>query len=312
MSTIHRLPIRDTFGLGGFRGVVIFGNGRHQVHKMDPFGRKTTHTVFEEVTHIGENIVPIGGYQFAFDKIFNIAPDQESTLRVGDLNDEAPMMRIGVDRADYKSIYYNGETSVEGANVNARGGVKIPANNFVFGFMVGNGASREDNTKPIAPDYKQRTLYNAVPFRMSNDQYPFEAGMYFGKSRTQAAVTGEEITSYYVKAFDNPKPHIIHSWVTDDIQELQIVDDTVFASTSSQAIESYVEMNFTISKSDVRGYFTTVDADPRVNEFALVSGWYNADQDDYECLRLFTKFCRPSINLSDGDEIKGVYRLYAR
>ena len=302
----------DDKQIGGLRGEVIFGIGRHDVHYTDPYGNPAVRSEFEKELFRSENIVPIGGYQFAFDKLFNIGLDQNTTLRVGDLNDEAPQMKIGVPRARYKSIHYNAETNIGGTeNLPKNGGINISAMNFVFGFMIGDGGCREDNITPIAPDYKNRSLYRPIPFRMSNDGYPFPRGKYFGKSDLYSN-NSNIITSYYVKKFDNPDPHIVHVWVTNRNGEMEIVDDTVFSSTSSAAIESYVEMNFSIDENDCRGFFTTTDSTPRVSELALVSGWYNAEEDDYESLRIFTKYTRPVIALAEGDSIEGIYRLYAR
>ena len=299
--------------IGGLRGQVIFGKGRHQVHYTDPYGRKAVRSEFDKVLYTGPNIVPIGGYQFAFDKLFNIGLDQETTLRVGDLNDEAPQMRIGVQRGNYKSIYYNAEVSIGGeATVPTNGGINLSAMNFIFGFMMGDGGAREDNMTAIAPDYKNRSLYRPIPFRMSNDGYDFQEGRYYGRSESYGASGTDPITSFFVKKFDNPVPHIVHVWVTNNPNELEIVDDTVFSSTSSLAIESYVEINFSVDPSDGRGFFTTTDTTPRVNEFALVSGWYNMEENDYESLRMFTHFTRTSISVADGDSIEGIYRLYAR
>lgn len=298
---------------GGLLGRVIFGRGKHIVPFTDPFGNQSYRTVFDEVLYDDHNIVPIGGYQFAFNKLFNIGLDQETTLRVGDLNDDAPQMKIGVSKANYLSTAYNAETGIGSSIATTRGGVNIPALNYIFGFMMGDGGAREDNVTAIAPDYKNRGLYRAIPFRMSNDGKAIPAGTYFGKSRSLAGSTGmESITSYYVKKFDDPAPHIVHCWATEKDGELDIVDDSVFASTSSIPIESYVEMNISVSQYDGRGYFTSTAATPRVNEFALVSGWYNPKEDDYEALRIFTHFTRPSIMLTEGDSIEAVYRLYAR
>ena len=315
---MSRIRIRDKdqardSHLGGFRGVESFGRGRHQVEYIDPYGRKAVRSEFDEVYYQEENIVPIGGYQFAFDKLFNIGLDQESTLRVGDLNDEAPQMKIGVQRANYDSIYYNAETSISNSGIVVNPGVNISALNYIFGFMIGDGGAREDNVTAIAPDYKRRNLYRAVPFRMSNDGVKMAAGKYYGKSQSIQGNAGmDPITSFYVKKFDDPAPRIVHVWVTDNPNEISIVDDTVFASTSSLAIESYVEINLSVDKDDARGFFTSTEASPRINEFALVSGWYNSRLDDYEAIRMFTHFTRPSIALSDGDAIEAIYRLYAR
>ncbi|MCM1221209.1 MAG: hypothetical protein NC548_42695 [Lachnospiraceae bacterium] len=308
-----RVSAQENSHIGGFRGEVIFGTGRHLVEYTNPFGQRAVRTEFDKELYRGPNIVPIGGYQFAFDKLFNIGLDQESTLRVGDLNDEAPQMKIGVQRANYRSIYYDAESSVNGSGVIVNAGVNISALNFIFGFMIGDGGAREDNVTAIAPDYKRRSLYRAVPFRMSNDGVKLPAGKYYGRSQTIQGNAGmDPITSYYVKRFDDPAPRIVHVWVTDNPNELSVVDDSVFASTSSLPIESYVEINLSVDKDDGRGFFTSTESSPRINEFALVSGWYNAKEDDYESIRMFTHFTRPSIALSDGDAIEAIYRLYAR
>jgi len=307
-----RVSTIDTHN-GGFRGEVIFGIGKKEIPFIDPYGNPAYRTEFDKVLYRDENIVPIGGYQFAFNKLFNIGLDKESTLRVGDLNDEAPQMKIGVQRSEYQSLNYNAETNLNGINVPLNGPVSISAMNFIFGFMIGDGGAREDNMTAIAPDYKRRSLFRAIPFRMSNDGYPMPEGKYFGKVDSFHGVgAGSTVTSYYVKKFDNPAPRIVHSWVTDNPNELTIVDDTVFASTSSMAIESYVEMNISVSEYDGRGFFTSSNASPRVNEFGLVSGWYNVDKNDYESLRLFTHFTRPSLALAENDSIEAIYRLYAR
>lgn len=304
----------DTPGLGaGLKGYVLFGKGRHTVEYTDPYGRKAVRTEFDEVDEVLPNIVPIGGYQFAFDKLFNIGLDEETTLRVGDLNDESPQMKIGVQRDAYKSIYYDAEASVSNGSLYVNQGVKIPAMNYIFGFMMGDGGAKEDNITAIAPNYKDRCLYRPIPFRMSNDGYAMQNGIYYGRAKSYKSDIGEEpIISSYVKLFDQPNPRIVHVWVTDNPDEFAIVDDSVFASTSSLAIESYVEINISVGPHDGRGFYTSVNSSARVNEFGLVSGWYNAEEDDYERLRLFTHFTRPSIALSEGDSIEAIYRLYAR
>lgn len=304
---------RDGDSKAGIRGEVIFGRGLKKIPFIDPFGKQSYRTEFEHVDLVLPNIVPIGGYQFAFSKLFNIGLDQESTLRVGDLNDEAPQMKIGVPREKYKSIHYNAECSVTDGGMVVNPGVNISAMNYIFGFMMGDGGAREDNMTAIAPNYKNRGLYRAIPFRMSNDGFGLPEGKYFGKQSTfQGSGMKDVIDSYFIKKFDNPAPRIVHCWVTDNKDEMQIVDDTVFASTSSLAIESYVEMNISVDPSDGRGFFTSTNSSPRVNEFSLVSGWYNSELNDYEALRIFTHFTRPSIALSEGDSIEAIYRLYAR
>lgn len=312
-----QIRIKDDIGaedhFKGLRGVATFGKGLKHVPYTDPYGNKTYRSEFEETLYEGKNIVPIGGYQYVFSKLFNIAPDTESTLRVGDLNDESPQMKIGVARDEYDSIKYNAEISLTDPSKTALSGVKISANNFIFGFLMGEGGSREDNATAIAPDYKRRNIFRPIPFRMSTDGSHIPNDKYFGKILSYSGSTQvEPVTSYYIKKFDSPPPRIIHSWVTDNYDSFTVVNDTVFASTSSTPIESYVEMNLSISKLDGRGFFTTTHSTPRFNELGLVAGWYNHIKGDYEQLRLITHIVRPNILLTEEDSIDIIYRLYAR
>lgn len=296
-----------------FVGELIFGKNRIKVPYRDIYGNIKYHSSFENILYRDHNIVTIGGYQFAFSKLFNIPLDENSTLRVGDLNDEAPQMKIGVPRAEYISVDYNAECSTEnGENAPIIPGVNISARNYIFGFMVGDGGSREDNTTAIAPRYIDRELYHAIPFRMSNDGKAFPEGKYYGSAETFQGSSGQEpITSYFVKKFESD-PYIVHKWVTDDATEHSVVDDTVFTSTSSYSIESYVEMDLMVTADDCRGYFETTNSTPRINEFGLISGWYNPLKGEYEALRLFSHFNRNSLTLAEGDTIEAIYRLYAR
>ena len=152
-------------------------------------------------------------------------------------------------------------------------------------------------------------LFRPIPFRMSNDNHPLPEGKYFGKAVSAPNNNGEKITSYYIKRFDDPKPHIIHSYVSDNPNELQIVDDSVFFSTSSTPIESYIEINFSLTEYDLRNYFTSTDSTPRLNEIGLVSGWYNPAKNDFEQVRLFSHYTRPSIVLAENDTLEGIYRV---
>lgn len=316
MAKRHIMRSNDRMNVNhatGLRGEVEFGIGKYQVEFIDPYGKPSYYSKFKKVLYRAPNIVPIGGYQFAFNKLFNIGLDEETTLRVGDLNDEAPQMKIGIHRGEYNSIYYDAEVSTNNGEMVINPGINISALNFVFGFMMGDGGAKEDNMTAIAPDYKRRTLYRAIPFRMSNDGTDIPEGRYFGKFQTFTGTTSmEPITSYFVKKFDSPPPHIVHSWASDDSKELSIVDDSVFSSTSSIPIESYVEINLSIDKDDGRGFFTSTNASPRINEIGLVTGWCNTAKNEYESIRLFTHFTRPSIALSEGDSIEAIYRLYAR
>lgn len=295
-----------------FVGEIIIGKNKKKVPYRDIYGNIKYHLDFDTVIARDHNIVTIGGYQFAFSKLFNIPFDENSTLRVGHLNDEAPQMKIGVPRAEYISVDYNAEVSTENSEVPTIPGINISARNYIFGFIIGDGAAREDNITAIAPSYKDRSLYHAIPFRMSNDGTKIPNGKYYGKAQTFSGSTGQEpIESYFIKKFES-EPYIVHKWVTDDNSEHSVVDDTVFTSTSSYAIESYVEMDLLVTEDDARGYFNITNTSPRINEFGLVSGWYNPIKEDYESLIICTKLGRNNITLDRGDSIEAIYRLYAR
>jgi len=309
----QHIEMNDHFGMGfGLRGEIIFGTGRHQVEYTDPFGKPSYYTKFKKILYRKDNIVLIGGYQFAFSKMFNIAMDTESTLRVGHLNDEAPQMKIGVHRGEYISPKYDSEISSSDAGVPLNPGVNISAMHHIFGFMMGDGGAKEDNMTALATDYKRRTLFHAIPFRMSNDGSNIPEGKYFGKASTYSDGSSDQTSSYYIKKFDKPAPHIVHAWASDNKNELNVVDDSVYASTSSTPIESYVEMCLSVDESDGRGDFTSTNSIPRVNEFALVAGWFNRAKNDFEQLIAISHFTRPSIALSTNDSIEAIYRLYAR
>lgn len=291
----------------GFRGEFIVGKNKRIVEYIDPYGNKSYRTKFGEILFKQKNIVVIGGYDWLFSKMFNLTMGEHSTLRVGDLNFEAPQMKIGVPRDRYMSPYYNTEISGSNPSLQRYDGVNISARDYIFGFMIGDGGSREDNITAIATDYKRRQLFHAIPFRMSNDSTNISKDKYFGKY-----VDMNNTSSYYIKKFDDPSPHIVHVWVTDNKDELEIVDDSVYSSTSSIPIESYVEMNISIDKDDARGYFNSTNSTIRINELGLVSGWYNQAENDLESIHLVTHLTRKSILPENDDTIDALYRLYAR
>ena len=306
----RRIKHHDHLGLNcRMVGEVEFGIGKEYIPFTDPFGKPSYYTKF---LYRNKNIVTIGGYQFVFSKLFNIGFDQDSTLRVGHLNDEAPQMKIGVHRGEYQSTKYNAEISADDAGVIMNPGINLSAMNYIFGFMMGDGGAKEDNMTAIATDYKRRTLFHPVPFRMTNDGFAMPKGKYYGGAKVFSDNSADQATSYYIKKFDQPAPHIVHMWASENNQEDRIVDDSVYSSTSSIPIESFVEIQMSVDDKDGRGYFTSTNSIPRINEFGLVSGWYNQRLQEYEHVVLITHFTRPSVSLSQDDSIEAIYRLYAR
>lgn len=321
MSTIKDIiGASDQVGqIGGLRGELIFGYDPKVERFTDPFGNESYRTTLGEVLFKDKNIVPIGGYQYVFSKLFNIAFDdpQRSNLAVGYLNNNDQMMMGVSDKSKWQSPSYTAETS-DDKLAPPRSGVNISGLDYVFGFMVGDGGAREDNITAITPDYKRRNLYHPVPFRIetSDDKttWTTPTDKYFGKIKD-----AKGNTLFYIKLFETEDgsntlcPHIVHAWVTDNDDLFDPVDSNVFASTSSTPIESYVEMFLKIDAADVKDYFKEIGATPRINELALVSGWYNPKINDYECLKILTHYTKGSMILDNKrDYIDIVYRLYAR
>jgi hypothetical protein len=230
-----------------------------------------------------------------------------TNLRVGDLNNDY-QMRVGVNPQHYKSQEYIAETNAQ-QSMPLITGVNLSGNEAVFGFMIGDGGAREDNITALAPDYKRRMLYHAVPFKITDEPDRIQQNKYFGKF-----VDLQGTTSFYIKRFETTTtyPHIVHAWVNDGEELFQPVDESVFASTSSTPIESYVEMLLKLEVGDGTDYFKRSHSTARINEIGLVSGWYNHDRKDFERLRLITHFTRPSLILMDNDWVEIIYRLYAR
>ena len=302
------MNVIDTFGTG-LRGEVIVGRNSRLEEFTDPYGNTSYRTVFGETLFRERNIVPIGAYQFVFSKLFNIAFDDplRTNLKVGHLNDNF-QQRIGVNPQHYKIWDYNAETNL-GRSVDALGGINISANNYIFGFMMGDGGAREDNITAIAPDYKRRALFHPIPFKITENPNDVWNNKYFGRF-----TDAQGVTSFYIKLYENTSnyPHIVHAWVTESDDLFQPVDESVFSSTSSTPIESYVEMLLKIEPKDGTDYFKRTNTTPRINEIGLVTGWYDQNQRDYNAISLFTHFCRPSLVLGENDWVEIIYRLYSR
>jgi len=302
------LGIKDQYG--GLRGEIIIGTNRILEEFVDPFGNRSWRTKFGEVLFKQSNIAPIGAYQHLFTKLFNFQFDdpQRTNLRVGDLNNDY-QMRIGVNPQHYRHRDYIAETGTD-PGTPVLGGINISGNDHIFGFMIGDGGAREDNITAIAPDYKRRLLYHPIPFRITdNPDDPKYDGRYYGKLTDLQGTT-----SFYIKRFETTSiyPHIVHAWVTDDPDEFSPVDESVFSSTSSVPIESYVEMLLKIDRGDGSEYFERLNATPRINELGLVSGWYNHEKADWEAIHLITHLTRSSLILGKNDRLEIIYRLYAR
>ena len=136
--------------------------------------------------------------------------------------------------------------------------------------------------------------------------------VYFG--RVEAGARDPEDTNdyyaYYFKTFD-VAPHLIQTYVADDSP----VTEDIYDDKSSLEIQSYVEMEFSITKDDIREYFeaTTGIDDARFNSISLCYA-YPVEIDGqvyYKGIRPLTKLNIP--NEAMAELTKGctfVYRVF--
>ena len=158
-----------------------------------------------------------------------------------------------------------------------------------------------DYTKWIKPD-------SLVPFRYVFDDNDLSATMrqkYFGRKK----ITGTDKIAYYFKAFEtNPTMHMQYIDGTP-------VDENIYISDNTLDVETYVELNLSISKDDCREFFdaTTGINDAKVNTISLLTAVPKVidGYTYYQSIRPLTKLNFPNeslIDLTKGIDI--TYHIY--
>lgn len=158
-----------------------------------------------------------------------------------------------------------------------------------------------DYTKWISPE-------SLVPFRYvydDNDLSADKRAKYFGRKK----IVGTDKIAYYFKAFENqPTMHMQYIDGTP-------VDENVYISDNTLDVETYVELNLTITKEDCREFFeeTTGINDAKINTISLLTavpkelnGYVY-----YQGIRPLTKLNFPNeslIDLTKGIDI--TYHIY--
>jgi len=112
---------------------------------------------------------------------------------------------------------------------------------------------------------------------------------------------------YYAKRFDTDI--IIRHLFTDGTEIPPNIDET----DTSLGLLVFGEAVFTVSKDDLREYFTVVYGNIdncRFNSFGLVAGFL--DGTDYAGVRVVTKVNMPNMFLRDSESFyKFIYKVYA-
>lgn len=176
-------------------------------------------------------------------------------------------------------------------------------------FAVGIDGCGPENSQVFDVDYtKWIKPESLVPFRYvydDNDLSDTLREKYFGRKK----IIGTDKTAYYFKAFETQPT--MHMQYVDGTP----VDENIFISDNTTEVETYVELNLSITKEDCREFFdsTTGINDAKVNTISLLTAVPKVinGYTYYQGIRPLTKLNFPNESLID--ETKGIditYHIY--
>jgi hypothetical protein len=242
------------------------------------------------ISHLGEvvfeteNMVPIGGVQYAMEQIFGI----KGSLAIPTLNDTLQIGAIG-------------------STITASNGMPYPYGQRVCLFGVGTGGAAENNISALDVKYNETGLADMVPFRYSSEYLSStDQDKYYGKK------TVNGITAYYLKAFDQePEEYNLYK-NGENGEDGTKVDSNYFSAYSEIGVQSFTECNLSISKKDLREWFEANDDIElcRVNTIGLFTAVYDAAKGDYANIKLFSKLNIPTESFSSAKEMNIIYRVF--
>lgn len=165
-----------------------------------------------------------------------------------------------------------------------------------------SGAGSSDNevnvvatTDRISPKLETETTNkytDIVPFRYvpaSDDLDDDERQYYFGRKLFNEGTVNEKI-AYFFKAFDTePQLHVRYLDGTE-------VTRSMYNVTSTQQVETYVEMRLSVTKEDFRDYFDDVIGwdNANISTISLLIAWYDNTRGDtyrwYQDIIPYSKF----------------------
>lgn len=248
-----------------------FDDKEHGLRGHVSIYRENKKTKEKTLWYEGDNTITISGYQWILMKMFDLYMDskhsvpyedlsKDTTLIIPDLNNSGSY-QIGIDPELYSTMDSN-----------------ISENNFIQGFMVGNGGSGEDAITTKNTDYSFIRLRNPIPFQQTQTSLdPSIADKYLGVLRMGSSSFSK---SYYIKKFDET-PHIYHSWWRDG-QKWDYVDPVTPNDLGPNAtngvgktnrIETYVQCKLSIDENDCLSYFSHDGSSQTalLNELGLVA-----------------------------------------
>lgn len=245
---------------------------------------KTGKSELEETVFDTHNTVLIDGVQYALEKIFEL----KGSLANPYLNDTDG---IGSQSA-----------------TTAPAGLVYPAGHAVCLFGVGMDGAASNNSTVLDVPYNTRTIPGMIPFRYTNEELTgTDAGKYYGKKLIDGTM------AYMFKKFDQD-PIIKHYWL-DGITPNTIgteVDSNVYTSQRKEKIQSYAEILLTIGKNDIKEWCEANGGieTAKINTLSLATGVYNAVDDDYEKIFLFSQLNIPTEPLILAKDLHIIYELF--
>lgn len=241
----------------------------------------------DEVVFSTENMVPLGGVQFAMEMIYGV---------------KGP---INVPRLD-KDPYNIGAV---GSSLTGTDGMPYPYGQKVCLFGVGYGGTEENNLTIKEVKYNDYQVSEMVPFRYTNDPLSTsDQEKYYGKKDV------EDVKAYYLKRFEeDPKIHHLRKNGVDgeDGSEVETKSDA-YDTDLGEGIETFTESLLKITKKDVREWFEHMGKieETRINSIALYSAVYDKELNDYALITMFSKLNIPTEPLSLTKDMDIIYRVY--
>lgn len=256
---------------------IIGGYGLHK-------NAETGLSELDEVVFETENMVPIGGVQFAMEQIFGVA----SPLVVPSLS-----ANDGIGATDSTMAGSDGNPHPYGTKV------------CLFGIGIEGAATNNLTANEVT--YMETAVSGMIPFRYTNQALSSDdQTRYFGKKQVN------DTTAYYLKTFDQNA--VIHNFKASNIEGedgAEVTSDELNKAMDKQ-VQSLTEMNLTISRKDIKEWFTSkghVDQSC-VNSIALYSAVYDAAKKDYTDIHLFSKLNIPTEPMSLTKDMHIIYRVY--
>ena len=263
------------------RTQVIGGYGLH----TNP---ETGMSELDEVVFETENMVPIGGVQFAMEQIFGV---------------RGPLTTI--DSLDKNQGIGATDSTMSGSGTNPH-----PYGTKVCLFGIGIDGAAENSLTANEVHYLEDKVSGMVPFRYTNQALSSaDQDKYFGKKTVDGTI------AYYLKKFDSdPKIHNFKASTVDgeDGDEIQNNEVGSDKEKPSKAIQSLTQMELTITKADIKEWFKKLgNVDQcHVNSIALYSAVYDSAKKDYADIHLFSKLNIPTEPMSQTKDMHIIYRVY--